>query len=108
MPDEQREFWKHYLDHVFDLYLSKADVLSHFRTGADTLKKYTFGIKEPWPGDVLVIGGENDPVSSDADRNDMVAYYPNASLKIIPGAGHTVAMEKPDEYAQSVTGFFDS
>ncbi|MCP4541122.1 MAG: alpha/beta hydrolase [Chloroflexi bacterium] len=107
IPDHQQAFWKDYLDHIFDVHLSKADVLSHFRTGADTLDKYAFGMKNPWPGDVLVIGGENDPVSSDADRRGIIAYYPNISLNIIPGAGHAIAMEKPDEYLASIKAFID-
>jgi pimeloyl-ACP methyl ester carboxylesterase len=107
IPDHQLAFWKSYLDTIFDVHLSKADVLSHFRTGADTLDKYAFGMKKPWPGDVLVIGGENDPVSSHADRRGIVGYYPNIRLNIIRGAGHTVAMEKPDEYLANIKAFFD-
>ena len=107
IPDHQRAFWKDYLDEIFDLYLCKADVLSHFRTGADTLDKYAFGIQQPWPGDVLVIGGENDPVSSDADRRGMIDHYPNARMNVIPSAGHTPVMEKPDEYLAAVRAFFD-
>jgi pimeloyl-ACP methyl ester carboxylesterase len=107
IPDAQRDFWVAYLDEIFDLQLTNADVLSHFRTGADTLEKYAFGMADPWPGEVLVIGGENDPVSSEDDRNKIVAYYPRARLSIVSGAGHTVAMQKPGEYAQIVNGFFE-
>ena len=107
MPDHRRAFWNGYLDEIFDARLSKADVLGHFRTGADTLDKYAFGMRQPWPGDVLVIGGENDPVSSDADRRGMIEHYPNVSMEIIPDAGHTVVMEKPGEYLAAVRAFFE-
>jgi pimeloyl-ACP methyl ester carboxylesterase len=107
VPDHRLNFWKTYLDHIFDQRLTKADVLSHFRTGADTLEKYAFGINQPWPGKVLVIGGENDPVSSDEDRSKILTYYTNAHLKIIREAGHTIAMEKPDEYEKIIRSFID-
>jgi pimeloyl-ACP methyl ester carboxylesterase len=107
IPGDRRDFWQAYLDHLFDERLTKADVLSHFRTGEDTLDKYAYGMQDPWPGDVLVLGGENDPVSSDQDRSEIVAYYPNTTLKVIGGAGHTIAMQRPDEFAKSIKSFFD-
>jgi pimeloyl-ACP methyl ester carboxylesterase len=108
VPDSRRDFWQAYLDYLFDVRLTKADVLSHFRTGADTLAKYAYGMRAPWPRDILVLGGENDPVSSDQDRTEIIEYYPNANLSIISGAGHTVAMDKPDEFARHTRAFFDN
>lgn len=107
IPADRQDFWREYLDRIFDVRLSKADVLSHFRTGADALDKYAFGTNEPWAGPILIIGGENDPVSSDEDRGKIAAYYPNTSLSIVGGAGHTIAMEKPEEYGEIVRRFFD-
>lgn len=106
ISDDRLDFWKEYLDHIFDQNLTKTDVLGHFRTGADTLERYAYGMNQPWPGEVLVIGGENDPVSSEDDRNKISAYYPSTELKMILGAGHTIAMEKPDKYVKTIRDFF--
>ncbi|MBN1992416.1 MAG: alpha/beta hydrolase [Anaerolineae bacterium] len=108
VPGNQRDFWQVYLAQIFEKRLSKADVLSHFRTGADTLKKYGYDQVggKPWPGEVLVIGGENDPVSTEADRTKIVAFYPNTRLKIVADAGHAIVLSKPNEYAASIKTFF--
>lgn len=108
IPEDRRVFWQAYLDHIFETRLTKADVLSHFRTGADALRNYAYGTRDPWPGQVLVLGGEEDAISSDQDRRGILEYYPNARQTIIGGAGHTPAMGRPDEFAESVRGFFDS
>ena len=107
IPVDHIEFWKEYLNAIFESRLTKDDVLSHFQTGADTLDKYAYGINEPWHGEILVIGGKKDPVSSDEDRCKITAYYPNVNLKIIKNAGHTAAIEKPDDYLDHVKIFFD-
>lgn len=105
IPEESQSFWRSYLDEIFNKRLSKGDVLSHFRTGADTLKKYAFGMNEPWTGNVLVIGGEKDPVSTDGDRKAILEYYPHVKLKVIQGAGHTIAMQKPGEFFECIQKF---
>jgi pimeloyl-ACP methyl ester carboxylesterase len=53
------------------------------------------------------IGGENDPVSSETDRNKIVAFYPNTRLQIVSGAGHAIVLSKPNEYVASIKAFFD-
>lgn len=109
VPESQRDFWQEYLDQIFEERLSKADILSHFRTGKDTLKKYGYDRAGaiPWQGEVLAIGGENDPVSTETDRNKIVAFYPNARLEIVSGAGHDIVLSKPNEYVASIQAFFD-
>lgn len=107
IPEERQSFWKAFLDETFDKRLTKDDVLSHFRTGADTITKYAFGMQNPWCGAALVIGGDKDPVSTDGDRRAMLEYYPHAKLKVIQGAGHTLAMQKPDIFLKAVIEFFN-
>jgi len=109
VPESKQGFWKAYLDEIFEDRLSKADVLSHFRTGEDSLKKYGYnraGIYH-WSREVLVIGGEDDPVSSEEDRNTIIAFYPNTTLEVVSYAGHAVVLSQPDEYLARVKGFFD-
>lgn len=54
----------------------------------------------------LILGGEEDtlPVS---DLELMRQQIRGSQLKIIPGAGHYAAMEKPQEFGQLLRTFFD-
>jgi len=110
VPSAERDFWNGYLDEIFATRLTKADLLSHFRTGRDTLNKYAFDRPGTtrWDGDVLIIGGALDPASTETDRNKLADFYPHARVCVIPGTGHTVGIQKPDEYAAIVRAFFDT
>ena len=109
VPAAERDFWTTYVRELASQRLTKADVLSHFLTGRDALARYGFDRQSavPWGGDVLIIGGEKDPVSDAGDRRAMAAFYPRARVQVIPGAGHTVAMTDPAEYAAAVTAFLE-
>jgi len=49
------------------------------------MKNYAFSKEtiEPWLGEVLIMGGENDPLSDAEDRQKMEAFYPHAQVKVI-------------------------
>ena len=53
----------------------------------------------------LVIWGENDHMVPRAHGETYAKLMPNAKLAVIPGAGHSAHVEKPDETAQLVTDF---
>jgi pimeloyl-ACP methyl ester carboxylesterase len=53
----------------------------------------------------LVIWGENDNFVPRAHGELYAARMPNAKLTVIPGAGHSVHVEKPAETAKSVLDF---
>ena len=110
VPGRDRAFWKAYLNEVFATRLTKAHVLSHFRTGQDSLQNY--GFDKPgtprWPGPVLIIRGDRDRASTAADLRALARFYPKAQTHVIAGAGHPALMEKPAEYVDVVRGFFCS
>lgn len=59
----------------------------------------------------LVVAGVDDQVISAAESKKMADALPNAKLELIPGAGHLVAMEKPEEFNRILTAWlarFDS
>jgi 2-succinyl-6-hydroxy-2,4-cyclohexadiene-1-carboxylate synthase len=55
---------------------------------------------------VKLIAGELDSKFVEINR-EMAQLIPNADLSIVAGAGHTVHLEKPDEYAELVLQFLD-
>jgi 2-succinyl-6-hydroxy-2,4-cyclohexadiene-1-carboxylate synthase len=55
---------------------------------------------------VKLIVGEMDAKFVEINR-EMAQLIPNADLSIVAGAGHTVHLEKPDEYAELVLQFLD-
>lgn len=53
----------------------------------------------------LFIKGGNSHYISDTDEADIKSRFPNAEIKTIPGAGHWVHAEKPNEFFEIVMGF---
>jgi pimeloyl-ACP methyl ester carboxylesterase len=107
VPGSERRFWDIYLKDLFARHLSKGDVVSHFRTGQDVLKRYAYADEEKsrWQGRVLIMGGERDPVSTRSDREALKDYFPCAEIRVIDGCGHTPALEKPGVYAAQILEF---
>jgi pimeloyl-ACP methyl ester carboxylesterase len=107
--ESERAFWEAYLDELFRRHLTKADILSHFRTSRDAHTKYVYpsGEKSSWSGDVLVIWGENDHLRTERGRRGMLDIYPQAQIRVLSGGGHTVAISEPVKYAAAVKGFLD-
>lgn len=58
------------------------------------------------PMPVKLIAGELDTKFAAISR-EMAQRIPNADLSIVQGAGHTVHLEKPEEYAELVLQFLD-
>lgn len=107
VPGPDRQFWEAYLDELVERRLTKADVLSHFRTLEDAKRRFAFapGEQSAWHGEVLIIGADDDAASTAADRSRMQEIYPQAQVHVIPGAGHTAAMSEPEQYAAVVKAF---
>jgi len=42
VPESESRFWRVYLEELFSLHLSKPDVLSHFLTGQDVLRRHAY------------------------------------------------------------------
>ncbi len=55
----------------------------------------------------LVIRGEEDALSSQADAEAMVEALPQGRLVVLPGAGHLTAVEVPGAFDAAVTEFLD-
>ncbi|HKG56321.1 MAG TPA: alpha/beta hydrolase [Candidatus Limnocylindrales bacterium] len=56
----------------------------------------------------LFLWGENDPFGGPQTARDLVKRLPNATLEILPGAGHAPWLDDVDGCAASVAGFLAS
>jgi 3-oxoadipate enol-lactonase len=56
---------------------------------------------------VLLIVGEEDPVTPPAEMEKMAALLPNATLIRIPNASHMSVNEKPEEFAAAVREYLN-
>ena len=53
----------------------------------------------------LVVRGDEDALSSQADSEAMADALPQGQLLVIPSSGHLTAVETPDAFAAAVTAF---
>jgi pimeloyl-ACP methyl ester carboxylesterase len=98
-------FWRRYFDMAIE-GLTKADIVSRVQLQAE------FGQQAwaptdlaSWPGRVLLIEGEDDPLFPAAARARVRALYPSAELYSFRGTGHAAAVLRPEEYAGVVARF---
>jgi lipase len=67
---------------------------------------------DPWPHlpkvtcPVLVVEGEETENGHFVDIQKVVSTLPDASYRMVPGAGHLIPMERPDKIATIIKDFF--
>ena len=66
------------------------------------------GAFPPFPGPVLFIKGENSDYIGAGHRAVIEALFPAAQLKIMPGCGHWLHVEKPELFNSIVRRFLDA
>ena len=54
---------------------------------------------------VLLVAAELDDIGSLEGQRRLAALIPSSTLAILPGVGHLVHYEKPDEAARLITDF---
>lgn len=103
--DAADPFWRRYFDRAIS-EMTKADVLSRVRLQAE-FGAQAWGSNDlaHWPGRVLLIEGEDDPLFPPAARARLRALYPEAAVYRFQGTGHAAAVLRPEEYADLVTRF---
>ena len=53
----------------------------------------------------LVVRGDEDELSTQADAEAMVDALPDAQLEVLAGSGHLSAVEMPDQFTARVRTF---
>jgi 3-oxoadipate enol-lactonase len=95
------------LDDYFDHRLTKQTLLSRMTLAAD------FNCGEPdapgehadWPGRVLVIESNDDPMIPEAERRRLREAYPRALVCTFAGAGHMIPLLRLEELVGVVKAF---
>lgn len=107
--DAADTFWRRYFDRAIG-EMTKADILSRVRLQAEFGGQAGWGPDDlaRWPGRVLLIEGEDDPLFPPAARARLRALYPTAEVHRFQGTGHAAAVLKPEEYAAAVTRFLST
>ncbi|MFL6203114.1 MAG: alpha/beta fold hydrolase [Thermoanaerobaculia bacterium] len=79
------------------LYNRAADFLANHRLRPDDL--------DGWPGKVLLLMSDDDPVTPEPAREAMKAMYPRAEVHVFSGSGHATALLQPERYFEVMDRF---
>jgi pimeloyl-ACP methyl ester carboxylesterase len=103
--DAAGSFWRRYFDRAVT-EMTKDQIMSRVRLQAEFgSRKWSPSDLAVWPGRVLLLEGEDDPLFPPAARARLRALYPTAQVHRFAGTGHAAAVLKPEEYADVVTRF---
>jgi pimeloyl-ACP methyl ester carboxylesterase len=103
---EQIPFWKAYSNEMI-ARLSKADLLSRYQAAVDfdAHAAFTAGDLKDWPGRILILEGDNDPIAEAPAREALKALHPQAQVHTFHGSGHVASIAKLDEYVSVIKRF---
>jgi len=108
-PEHAERFadFRRRLDEYFDRRLTKATLLSRVALAADFNLRETYDAAdyEDWPGRVLIIDADDDPMVSAEDRRRLRAFFPRAMLCTFEGAGHMIPLLRTEELVGLVKAF---
>jgi pimeloyl-ACP methyl ester carboxylesterase len=103
---EQRAFWQTYSNEVID-QITKADLISRYCVAVDFDVSCAFAPDDlkGWPGRILILEGDNDPIAESGEREALRALYRQARVHTFHGSGHMASIAKLDEYVAVIEGF---
>jgi pimeloyl-ACP methyl ester carboxylesterase len=103
--ERDREHWsRFYLDAVDGFRRER--LLSQYRLAIDFDRR----VHPPadFTGEMLLLEGSEDAVATKKSRDALKAAYPHARVHTFEGAGHSLSLERPDEWSRVVTEFLRS
>ncbi len=103
---EQLPFWEAYSSEMI-ARLSKADLISRYQVAVDfdATSAFTLDDLKDWPGRILILEGDNDPVADAPARAALKALHPQARVHTFHGSGHVASIAKLDEYVAVIKHF---
>jgi pimeloyl-ACP methyl ester carboxylesterase len=86
---------------------TKAGLLALYRRAADFLGNEHLrpGDLDGWPGKVLLLMSDDDPVTPEPAREAMKAMYPRAEVHVFSGSGHATTLLQPERYFEVMDRF---
>lgn len=96
---EQIPFWEAYSSEMI-ARMTKADLISRYQAAVDFDAQAAFtptDLKD-WPGRILILEGDNDPIADAPARAALKALHPQADVHTFHGSGHVASIAKVDEY----------
>jgi pimeloyl-ACP methyl ester carboxylesterase len=103
---EQIPFWETYSNEMI-ARLSKADLISRYQVAVDfdAHAAFTPDDLKAWPGRILILEGDNDPIAEAPARAALKALHPQARVHTFHGSGHVASIAKLAEYVAVIKRF---
>jgi len=103
---EQRAFWVAYSEEMI-ARLTKADLIARYQIAVDfdATSRFTPDDLKNWPGRILILEGDNDPIAEAPAREALKAFHPQAQRYTFHGTGHVASIAKLDEYVAVIKRF---
>jgi pimeloyl-ACP methyl ester carboxylesterase len=95
------------LEEYFDRKLTKRALLSRVALSLDFNLKETYAPEDhaAWPGRVLIVESDDDPLIPAAERLRLRETYPRAFVCAFPGAGQMITLLQPEALTEVVKAF---
>jgi pimeloyl-ACP methyl ester carboxylesterase len=93
-------------DELVGYALDKKDVIGILERTADySVRSFAPQDLSRWPGQVLLVFGEDDPATPPEVRQRLEFLYPGCQVHLFEGAGHTTSVTHQDEYLSVIDEF---
>lgn len=95
------------LDRYFDHTLTKRTLVSRVTLAAAFNRAEVYAAEDhaDWPGRVLIVESNDDPMVSEAERRRLRETYPRALVCTFTGAGHMIPLMRLEELVGVVKAF---
>ncbi|NTU65164.1 MAG: hypothetical protein HGB05_17625, partial [Chloroflexi bacterium] len=106
---EQIPFWEAYSNEKI-ARVSKADLIGRYQVAVDFDAHAAIAPDDlkDWPGRILILEGDNDPIAEAPAREALKTLHPQASVHTFHGSGHVASIAKVDEYVAVIKRFLQS
>lgn len=103
---EHVPFWEAYSNEMI-ARLTKADLISRYLVAVDfdATSAFTPDDLEGWPGRILILEGDDDPIAEAPMREALKALHPQATIHTFHGSGHVASIARLDEYVAVIRRF---
>lgn len=101
-------FWLRYFDSRVAT-LARRDLVSRVLLASRFLQlRYAADDLDSWPGRLLILDADDDPLMGAPARTALRSLYPRAQVHTFSGTGHSAAILEPELYCQVIRRFLAS